>query len=341
MSFTVQVYFTGLGVGLIRADRVDKHAVTGVDLLLVDTSGKSDAAGSNAGSMPSGNMEADKKASGKTNKMKMTADASTNQPAMVPHLPRLSFEMEDLAATSAAQLNLPAVTTTTGMPLVSFDLSGQDLELVVTDEASGNGSVGPAVNGNGNGNGKHFVVRGAAPDATFPGPAAPDDALSWIPDLEADLGITDLIEPGPSLAGSPYTARIKLPAGAVSSQRLFLRPSGTLAQFVYGNAPLTRVLADQFVWTRSGVQSVAISGLADTFQLDAALRQMRGEPQIVRIAVTCLPATLPQPDRFRSPQHFPMFTLVSSGGTAPRPVTSVGGVPVCAGIACPPPLAWR
>jgi hypothetical protein len=339
MSFTVQVYFTGLGVGLIRADRADKHAVTGVDLLLVDTSGNSNAAGSNGGTMPAGNMP-----SGKTNKMNMTADAGANQPAMVPHLPRLSFEMEDLAATSAVELDLPAVTTTTGMPLVSFDLSGKDLELEVTDEANGNGSLGSLVSGSGNGNrnGKqHFVVRGAAPDATFPGPAAPDDALSWIPDLEGDLGITDLIEPGTSLAGSPYTARIKLPAGAVSSQRLFLRPSGTLAQFVYGNAPLTRVLADQFVWTRSGVQSVAISGLADTFQLDAALRQMRGEPLIVRIAVSCLPATVQKPDRFRSPQHFPMFTLVSGTGAAPKPVTSVGGVPVCAGIACPPPLVWR
>jgi len=331
MSFTVQVYFTGLGVGLIRADRTDKQAVTGVDLLLVDTSGSSDAGGS-------GKMQPGKKSSGKMNKMNMMAAPDNGLPQMVQHLPRLSFEMEDLAATSAAQLDLPSVTTTTGMPLVAFDLAGKDLELVIVDANGGADSL----QGQGNGNGNHnFVVRSATMDATFPGPSAPDDALNWIPDLQADLGIADLVEPGASLAGSPYTARVKLPAGTVSSQRLFFKPSGTLAQFVYGDNPLTRVLADQFVWTRTGIASVAISGLPDTLQLDAALRQMRGEPQIVRIAVSCLPATVAGPNRFRAPQHFPMFTLVSSGGALPRMVASVGGGPVCAGIACPPPLAWR
>ena len=303
MSFTVQVYFTGLGVAVIHEDSANHGYVTGVDLLLVDSSRNMNMAMSN--------------------------------PVHVPHL---SFEVEDLASTGAPTVNIPGVTTT-GMPLVRLDLAGQDIQINVTDDAAnGNGGGNGGANGNGNG---AFVIESAPAAASSPGPGAPKGAVNWIPDLQADLGIADLILPGPTLAGSPYTARVKLPAGKVSSERLFLDQTGKFAQFEYGQQANHRVLADQFVWTRSGVGSLAIAGLAQPYQLDALLRRLRHEPQVVRIAVSCVPETLSNPSRFRTPDHFPMFQLVSAAMTMPNPVFSEGGNPVCAGVACPPPHARR
>jgi hypothetical protein len=284
MAFTVEVFFTGLGVGLIREDKNNPGYVTGVDLLLVDT---------------------------RMNMMDMNMIGPQ-------HLPRLYFEVEDLAQTTAS-VDIPGVTTT-GMPLVMLNLTDKDIRINV----SGNGD-GP------------FGLETAVLGATMPGPNAPEDAVNWIPDLDADLGISDLIQPGDTLAGSPYAARVKLPAGRVSSERLFVNEQFGLAEFKYGDAATTRVLADQFVWTREGVSSVEIAGLDAGYQLDALLKQARKEDTTVRIAVTCLPATLVNPDRFRRPDHFPMFQQVSTAGTVPSLVRAVGDGPVCSGAACPPP----
>jgi hypothetical protein len=288
--FTVEVYFTGLGVGLIRQDHSKPGHVTGVDLLLVDTT------------------------------MDMT---------MPQHAPRLCFEVEDLAQTDAPDVQIPGVSST-GMPLVSLNLKDTDVQIDITDahkEPTNGGTGSPS-----------FIVEMAAANATMPGPQAPENAVNWIPDSAADLGIADLIVPDGNVA-PPYTTRVRLPAGKITSQRLFFDEAGDFAKVQYGNAPAARALADQLVWSRAGITSLSIAGLDRSYQLDAALRKMRREEPIIRITVSCLPSTLDAPNRFRLPSHFRMFQMVSKASTTPTPVFVHNG-PVCAGAACPPLRAW-
>jgi hypothetical protein len=340
--FTLEVYFTGLGVGLIREDTSKQgHGhVLGVDLLLIDTAkAMAMAAGNPPMNMPAAmpgmpNMPNIPQAP--------NAPAPPNAPAaMAQHIPRLFFEVEDLARTDAPDVEVPGVSTV-GMPLVRLDLKDKDIQINVTDAPAGAG------NGHGNGkvraNGNRFLVTEAPKGASAPNrlsgkQKAPEDAINWVPDLAADLGISNpiLLKPGDPLAGSPYTSRVTLPAGKVSSQRLFFDRMGNHAEVQYGNAAGFRVLADQFLWTRTEVLSVAIAGHDHVFEFDATLREMRHEPRpTVRITVSCLPETLDNPNRFRFPAHFPMFELINRAGTAPNQVTTKGLQPVCAGIACPP-----
>jgi hypothetical protein len=320
--FTLEVYFTGLGVGLIREDTSKQgHGhVLGVDLLLIDTA--------KAMAMAAGNPPMNMPAAmpGMPNMPQApNAPAPPNAPAaMAQHIPRLFFEVEDLARTDAPDVEVPGVSTV-GMPLVRLDLKDKDLQINITDA--------PAGAGNGHGNGK---VR---PNRLSGKQKAPEDAINWVPDLAADLGISNpiLLKPGDPLAGSPYTSRVTLPAGKVSSQRLFFNRQGDFAEFQYGDATSFRVLADQFLWTRTGVMKVAIAGHDHVFEFDATLREMRHEPRpTVRITVSCLPETLGNPNRFRLPSHFWMFQAINSAGTAPNQVLTADRQPVCAGIACPP-----
>jgi hypothetical protein len=284
MDFTIQVIFTGLGVAVVREPKPGSADPGGVDLLLIDMSQEEDL--------------------------------------MKRHLPRLTFQIDDLLKTAQDRYDSPHFAAV-GSPQVEIDLIKEDCQLSYTV----NGSASASASG---GNG-----------APIPGLLSSQEAVEWIPEVKGALGIDDLVVPNGSLFGTPYIARVRLPPGTLSSRRLLTHPDGALAGFVFGTDTTPHPLAEQLIWTREGVSGVALGGFnrIAPFSLDAELRDQRREPAVIQLAVTNLPAGA-LPKRFGNPSHFPMYGMCSQAGKTPNDVLPLRGDGVTPSGACPPLRAW-
>jgi hypothetical protein len=239
----------------------------------------------------------------------MTAKADPTE----HHLPRLTFSIDDLLRTDQEIFEVEKHYSSphfasAGAQQIELNLEGEDCALAVTGGAG-------------------------APD---PSALTTVEALEWIPDIDADLGISDLIFPASNLT-APYVTRVRLPPGSLDSRKLFLDPDGSLSGFFFGKDPRVRALAEQVVWTSGGVIAAELTGLTKLkpIAFDPQMQQYRRGPLVVRLAVTNLPAgALPQ--RFGPPRHFPMYQMVSKGGTKPNDVKPKRPKLITPSGACPP-----
>jgi len=275
MPFTVEVAFTGLGLVVIRADKLRSPEPSGAELLLVKS--------------PNSHHQ---------------------------HVPKVSFDLSDVKDPINDDVREARVDAD-GTYVVEKQIDGLDTVIEVDGE--------PA---------NFEAIWAAQETASGPGPDAPEDALDWLPDAAGHFNM-NVVLPGASLAGSPYAARIKLPAGSLSTRRLFLLRPGQPESWVFAGRQGV-ALAEQLVWSRKGVRSITLP-LDRQFVLDEADLVLRGSDPIVRIAVTNLPAVA-RIGRSRVPDHFRFLSPISgrSVGAANFDVRRHSGGPVTTGGACPP-----
>jgi hypothetical protein len=236
------------------------------------------------------------------------------------HQPRLTFRFEDLAA---PEVELPAHVGAGGAILASYELAGKSVEFSV----EGGGADG------------FDVVWCEDEEATAPGEGAPMDAFDWIPSFGAQLGLPNVVGPESPDAAQVYAARVSLPAGRLSSWRLFPLEGASSPDdwqlWSFGDtAP--RVLAEYAVLASQGVDRLVakVDGQELVFDDRAPARSAGGA---LRLAVTNLPP-MGRTGRFLSPDHFPMYRAVNSPPQNPWPVRRANGgpVPASSGVACPP-----
>ncbi len=248
------------------------------------------------------------------------------------HLPKVSFQLSDVADPMSD--DVPDVRVDSdGAYLIEERLDGVDTEIQVEGV--------PAA---------FEAVRVTHSDAVLPGPGAPEDAIDWLPDVESDFGMSPIHLPEDGLLGSPYIARVRLPAGRLSSRQLFRTRSAEpeVWRFATGRR---KALAEQWMWTRSGLTSLTLrlpsrnllqAGAsqelaARTYTLDGVHQLMQGNQLVVRIAITNLPSVA-RVGRARLPDHFRYLAPISSTATdlSRFEVRRTSAGPVTVGGACPP-----
>jgi hypothetical protein len=249
------------------------------------------------------------------------------------HVPRIWFRTEDLL-TPAGQPFQFLSTAPEGSSVISEDLSGKTLRF----SADG-------------GSPTSFDVKWIT-DATATAPSiGEEDALDWIPDLGDHVGLTSVSKPVAQLA-PPYLTRIELPGGEIRSRQILRAPdpenlAGALGRFRFGQG-LPRVIAEQVVWRRRGVNRLELAGLVDGERLvfDGSFRALQttggGEP-VVSLALTNLPEQAVS-GRFARIEHLTMLVSLAvrtSQASAevprnPEPVIGEGGAVTSGSLACPP-----
>jgi hypothetical protein len=288
MPFNAQLSFTGLGLVLLRSGgRRDPHPKA-VELLLVRTPAPE----------AMGNMEHPMGES-------RSGHGGDHSP-VEPHLPRLWFQLDDLAEPENFQFNDLSVGVD-GVPVVELVDEIVDASFSITAE----------------GKEAEFEVQWASdPRAVVSGPGAPLDAIDWIPDIEEQFGLSSIFLPEDPEAKGVYVTRVQLPPGKISTQSLFLNRDGSPAGWVFtaggSQQALTprRVLAERLIWSREGLTSLHID-LDEGLTFNASLREMRGEPQpaTLRLALTNLPQT-GLSGRFHDPVHFQHFGVLAKNQNA-------------------------
>ncbi|HKV08186.1 MAG TPA: hypothetical protein VJ725_08620 [Thermoanaerobaculia bacterium] len=272
MPFNVQLSFTGLGVVLLQSGGRRNPHPKAVDFLLLRTPDPGGHGGHGGHAL------------------------------VEPHLPRLWFELDDLAEPENLRFNDLRVGIN-GLPVVELDIKNEDFAITVEGENAG------------------FEVQWASdPKAVEPGRDAPVDAIDWIPDIGDHFGLSSIILPGENNAKDVYTTRVTLPPGKIATQHFLLSRDGSPAGWVFTDQvsaeALTprRVLAERVIWSRENVTSLHID-LGDELIFDGALREIRGEkkPVTVSLALTNLPET-GLSGRFRDPSHFHHFETIAKGG---------------------------
>jgi hypothetical protein len=249
------------------------------------------------------------------------------------HVPRIWFRTEDLLAPAGQPFRFLS-TAPDGISVISEDLSGKTL----TFSAEG-------------GSPTSFDVKWLT-DATATAPGTgEEDALDWIPDLGDHVGLTSISEPAAQLA-PPYLTRIELPGGEIRSRQILrapdpTNPAGAPGRFRFGQG-LPRVIAEQVVWRRRGVNRLELAGLVDGERLvfDGSFRALQtpggGEP-VVSLALTNLPEQAVS-GRFARIEHLTMLASLAVAtlqvaGEVPRnpvPVIEQGGPVTSGSLACPP-----
>jgi len=306
MPFTVRIAFTGLGVAVIKTDKANPDTVHGVDLLLIDTE-------------------------------------SHKHMATHHHLPRLTFQIEDVVPRDALLFKGPHVGANAA-PLAELDLS----PAVEGGDGDADGghhdahpdsqpmlrrdltfSVDPAVDPR---RSEAFTITRASSSTPRSDSGLVENAIDWIPDVRKELELDDAILSPDSLEGSPYVARVRLPAGNIESRGLFVSRDGTFSSWTFGDSE-ERPLAEQFIWSRNGVERLHLG--IDGIELDAELKQLRKAPPVVELAVTNLPREF-KPKRFWAPNHFAMLNRVSASQRIPKPILPAAGGGVTHGGSCPP-----
>src|SRR5215203_20232 len=253
----------------------------------------------------------------------------------MPHVPRIWFRTEDLLTPEGQHFRFLS-TAPEGNSVISEDLSGKTLRF----SADG-------------GSPTSFNVKWLT-DATATAPGTgEEDALDWIPDLGQHVGLTSISEPSAQLA-QPYLTRIELPGGEIRSRQILRAPSltnpaGALGRFRFGQGT-PRVIADQVVWRRRGVNRLELAGLVggETLEFDGSFRALQttggGEP-VVSLALTNLPEQAVS-GRFAQIEHLTMLaslaipTSQEAAAAAvlrnPVPVIEHGGPVTSGSLACPP-----
>jgi hypothetical protein len=237
------------------------------------------------------------------------------------HVPRLDFRFEDLASPEGVEL--PAHVGADGATLASFDLAGKTVELTAQGQAA-----------------DFDVVWCEDESATRPGEGAPRDAMDWLPNFADQLGLDDVVGPDGESAATVYAARVSLPAGRLSSWKLFPADGAAspddVQMWSFGSTP-PRVLAEYGVLVREGLERlvVRIDGQDLVFD-DQAIRRSGGAG-VLRLALTNLPP-VGRTGRFLSPDHFPMYRSINQPPQDPWPVRRADGAPepATSGVACPP-----
>lgn len=258
------------------------------------------------------------------------------------HLPRCSFFLDDVSAPmfalfpefpihahAANGLAHPSSTVwvaPNGSIVISVDLEGKDVTLAVE-------SAAPS-----------FEAKWSD-DAQAPGPngaSAPASALDWIPDSGRDFKFEAVASANGHLGHGIYTSRIALPRGTLTSRKLLLERDGTVRSWVFGDHP-ARAMAEQIVWSRSGVTSLRLSGATNQpLQFDGTLFEQRNEPPLIRIAFNNHPAEAIV-DRYGAPSHIHAYRFLSN---PPKDIPDFDREPPLGGAstpngACPPAIVQR
>lgn len=313
MSFTMEISFSGLGLVILRSGETRSPQPNSVSFHMVDGGGE------HAGHRH----------------LQDNREPQAAGVGHVRHVPRIWFRTEDLQ-TPAGQPFSFLSTDPEGNSVISEKLSGKTLKF------SADGGA-PA----------SFDVKWLADAAaTAPRPnAQEEDALDWIPELGEHVGLTSILEPAAQLA-PPYLTAIELPGGEIRSRHLLRAPdptnlAGTIGRFRFGEGT-PRVLAEQVVWRRRGVDRLHLEGLVDgeTLVFEGSLRALQtadGEEPVVSLALTNLPEQAVS-GRFARIEHLTMLaslavtTLGGSVEVARNPVPDIehGGGVTSGSLACPP-----
>ena len=306
MPFNVQLSFTGLGVVLLQSGGTRDPHPKAVDFLLLRTPDPEAPSGDGGHSSHGGH--------------------GGGTALVEPHLPRLWFQLDDLAEPENRQFNDLRIGVD-GIPVVELNVKDKHFGITVEGRKSA------------------FDVQWASnPKAVKPGRRAPVDAMDWIPDIGDHFGLNSIALPGERGAKKFYTTRVTLPPGRIATQHFLLSRDGSPAGWVFtdqdSEEALTpqRVVAERVIWSRRNVTSLHID-LAGGLTFDGALREIRGDkkPVSLNLALTNLPET-GFSGRFRDPLHFEHFEMIAKGrkpkirGIRREPpegggITSSGGCP--------------
>lgn len=311
MPFTVEIAFTGLGLVVLRNKDEKRRSRCPDQVSFHMVDGQM---------LMQGNDHAEGHSRG----------SDTPQSHQL-HVPRIWFRAEDLLIPAEQPFSFLTMDPE-GFAVIGEDLTGKTLEF----QADG-------------GNSPFDVKWGSDPCATEPREGE-EDALDWIPDIAAQVGLSSIVEPS-SVAASPYVTSILLPGGEIRSRHI-LRTShpqshaGAVAKFKFGNQT-PRVIAEQVIWRRKGVKQLTLDGLVNgermTFEGSLrALEAINGSEPVLSLSLTNLPVTAIS-GRFARIEHFPMFQPISApvgpGGkqTPLNPKNPLNPGPVTSGsLACPP-----
>ncbi|MGH2625426.1 MAG: hypothetical protein ACRDHY_02100 [Anaerolineales bacterium] len=320
MPFTAQVVFTGLGMVVIRADEPRSRTPRAVELLLLGN--------------PHVHQDHDSQ-----DHHRRRRDEEEKLHSI--HLPKITFQLADVS--EPIEEDVPgARVDADGAYVVDERIDGADMT-IEPEIADGN-------------EGTFEALWAEEPTAERPGDGAPEAALDWIPDINADFGVGGLKLPGGELDGTPFVARVRLPPGYLSTRQLFRSRTGGPELFEFGLGR-RKVMAEQWVWTRSNLTSLSLPFPERQYQeggrevsipkrkyvLDDVGLRLQGMDAAVRVAVTNLPA-VPRIGRGRLPEHFHFLATVEDlsgtrGSTANFSLTAQSGAFVTIGGTCPPTSA--
>jgi|GEM_PF-5128030 len=319
MPFDVELAFTGLGVVLLRSTKRRPHnpSPDSVEFLLLRTQSPApqEPHGDHNGEHPG---EHDGGSGGVPHHA-------------VPHLPRLWFRLEDLVNVDVFFDDM--VAGPEGLPVVRLPLDGRDFTISIEEEGEEESAAGGQ---------RGFDIQWSDRRESVASSSGDFD-LDFIPDLTEHFGIAPILPDTESLPEF-YTARVKLPAGRITTRRPLLNPDETVANWVFvdengANETTAQPLTDQVVWSRKNVKALHIdNAFHERLTLDPSVRQRHGDGARVALAVTNLPGTALS-GRFGSPGHFALLQQVARQGhirEAQRRPPLSEEIPITVGGACPP-----
>lgn len=323
MPFDVELAFTGLGVVLLRSAERRPHnpSPDSVEFLLLRTQGPApqESHGDHYG----------------RNHSQRRGEHDDEHRHDEPHLPRLWFRLEDLVDVNVLFEDM--VAGPDGLPVVRLPLDDKDFTITVEEVEEKEESAAMGQQG--------FDVqwrdrRGSTVSSSLDF----DFDLDFIPDLTEHFGIEDPALPDTESLPGFYTARVKLPAGRITTRRPLLNPDQTIAEWAFveedGKETTAQPLTDQVIWSRKNVKAFHIdNAFRQRLTFDSSLRQRHGDDARVTLAITNLPGTGTS-GRFGSPGHFALLRQVSRQGGRVREIqrrpSLSAETPITVGGACPP-----
>jgi hypothetical protein len=222
------------------------------------------------------------------------------------HVPRFSSELRDVVK----PIDIPIFglrPTPDGTIMTDILVKGQSLALKATGRET------------------TFDVEWAQdPSVVQPGEGAPENAIDWLPSCE-NVGLDSaLVHPDEDEDRAVYAAALSLPPGKIRSRRILFGqfkneetedPLVRQAFWRFPAAENPRVMADQLVWTRSGLESLSIrlsaeDGKTYDYLFDAGMRLLDRDEPVVKLAFTNFPEN-GLTGRFGRPRHFPMYSRLA------------------------------